>query len=99
MMVLLLSSMPAPQEKLHVAPTPAAPPKSGATGSQKMTNRTSEPPNHLSEARCPGRWNSQLICDGFVALGLPAGDLCSDTLSSKRGAEDPDGTHPVPTWS
>lgn len=76
---------PAAQHKLHVAPTPAAPLKPEPTGSQQMTNRTFGTPNHLSEERYPGRGSSQLICGGFVAPDLPAGDLCGDTQSSKRG--------------
>lgn len=92
---------PAAQHKLHVAPTPTAPLKPKPTGSQQMTNRTFGTPNHLSEVRYPGRGSSQLICGGFVAPDLPAGDLCGDTESSKRGWGPCWGSSrdTFPTWS
>lgn len=77
---------------------PAALLKPKPTISQQMTNVTFGTPNELFEARCPGRWSSQFICDDLVAPDLPAGglcgdtsDQCGDTLSCKRGAGGPAG--------
>lgn len=49
-LIPLLHSVPVPQHKLHLAPTPAALLKSEATESQQMTNNmVGSPPPHAAD--------------------------------------------------